>query len=194
MRPMAQPETSNVFVYGTYMKDCVRHIQIQQEVTSWGRAEIIGKLYQIPTGAPLVVEETPVAAPVAAIAPAGSTGSPQAAAAAAAPTATATAPTPAAPPPAPSKVYGEVMTFQNLVSVLDTIDAHEGYLPGNAGNSRMIRKVVDVTLTSTGERIKAYAWFFPKEKFDPKGMFAVHCHGGDWRKFVMMPRYDGYQH
>jgi len=174
MRPMAQPETSNVFVYGTYMKDCVRHIQIQQEVTSWGRAEIIGKLYQIPTGAPLVVEETPVAAPV--------------------PTATATAPAPTAPPPAPSKVYGEVMTFQNMDSVLDTIDAHEGYLPGNVENSRMIRKVVEVTLTSTGEKIKAYAWFFPKEKFNPKNMFAVHCHGGDWRKFVMMPRYDGYQH
>jgi gamma-glutamylcyclotransferase (GGCT)/AIG2-like uncharacterized protein YtfP len=149
---MAHHETQNVFVYGSFLRDAVRHNQIQPLVTSWGRAEIVGKLYQIPTGAPLAVEEEG------------------------------------------GKVYGEVMGFSDLDAALDLIDAHEGHLPGDPEGSRMQRKVVDVTLSATQEKLKAYAWFFPKERFQPKEMYAVHCHGGDWRKFVMMPRYDGYQH
>ena len=57
-----------------------------------------------------------------------------------------------------------------------------------------MREVREVTLTPTGEKVKAMVYLCPKEKFNPKEMFAVHAHGGDWRKFVMMPRFDGYQH
>ena len=145
-------ETTNVFVYGAFMRDCVKHALLAHLVASWGRAEMDGKLYQIPTGAALGIEEEG------------------------------------------GKIYGEVMTFTDLDKALDLIDGNEDYRADAPDRSRMIRKVKDITLTSTGEKVQAYAWVFPKEKFKPKEMYAVHCHGGDWRKFVMMPRYDGYQH
>jgi dipeptidyl aminopeptidase/acylaminoacyl peptidase len=60
--------------------------------------------------------------------------------------------------------------------------------------SRLLREVREVTVSETGEKVWAMVYLFPKEKFNAKEMFAVHAHGGDWRKFVMMPRFDGYEH
>ncbi len=174
---MSDPTPSDsIFVYDVFLKDAVKHKEIARFVRTWARAEIAGKLYQLPTGLPLLLEEAaPVAAPVApASAPA---------------TAAATA---VAPPP--SKVYGEVMTFNKLEHVLALIDAQEGFRPDAPESSRLLRVEREVTVSATGEKVKAWVYVFPPEKFNAKEMYAVHAHGGDWRKFVMMPRFDGYEH
>jgi gamma-glutamylcyclotransferase (GGCT)/AIG2-like uncharacterized protein YtfP len=149
-----------VFVYDVFLKDAVKHVKISPYVKTWARAEMPGKLYQLPTGLPLVVEE-----------PAGSTGSPQG-----------------------GTVYGEVMSFEELEEVMAIIDAQEGYRPEAPQSSRLLREVREVTVSATGEKLQAMVYLFPKEKFNAKEMYAVHAHGGDWRKFIMMPRFDGYQH
>ena len=160
---MANYPTPYVFVYDVFLKDAVKHVQIYPYIKTWSRAEMPGKLYQLPTGLPLVVEEeAPAAAP--------------------------------AVPAVPSKVFGEVMTFEEMDEVMKIIDRQEGYRSDAIPNSRLVREVREVTLTPTGEKVKAMVYLCPKEKFNPKEMFAVHAHGGDWRKFVMMPRFDGYQH
>jgi len=172
--------TPYVFVYDVFLKDAVKHKTISPYVKTWARAEMPGKLYQLPTGLPILVEED---APVAVAAPA--------------PAPAASAPAPAAPAatPAPaSKVYGEVMSFQNLEEVLKMMDMQEGYRADALEASRMLRVEREVTVQATGEKVKAVVYIFPKEKFNAKEMYAVHAHGGDWRKFVMMPRFDGYQH
>lgn len=155
--------TPYVFVYDVFLKDAVKHIQIFPYIKTWSRAEMPGKLYQLPTGLPLVVEdEAPAVAP-------------------------------ATPVPS-SKVFGEVMTFEALDEVMGLIDRQEGYRSDAPQQSRLVREVREVTLTPSGEKVKAMVYLCPKERFNPKEMYAVHAHGGDWRKFVMMPRFDGYQH
>jgi gamma-glutamylcyclotransferase (GGCT)/AIG2-like uncharacterized protein YtfP len=153
--------TPYVFLYDVFMKDCVKHVQVAPYVKTWARAEMPGKLYQLPTGLPIVVEEDPSSA--------------------------------SGPAPA-GKVFGEVMTFEEMDEVMALIDAQEGYRPEAPANSRLVREVREVTVTATGEKLQAMVYLCPKEKFNPKEMYAVHAHGGDWRKFVMMPRFDGYQH
>lgn len=160
--------TPYVFLYDVFMKDCVKHLQVSPYIKTWARAEMTGKLYQLPTGLPVVVEED--AAPAGA--PAG------------------TAPAVAAP----SKVFGEVMTFEEMDEVMGIINRQEGYREELPANSRLMREVREVTITATGEKLQAMVYLCPKDKFNPKENFAVHAHGGDWRKFVMMPRFDGYQH
>ena len=150
---MADYPTPYVFVYDVFLKDAVKHVKIAPYVKSWSRAEITGKLYQLPTGLPVVVEEDPA-----------------------------------------GKVFGEVMTFEEMDEVMKIIDAQEGYRADAPDNSRLMREVREVTLTPTGEKVKALVYLQPKEKFNAKEMYAVLAHGGDWRKFVMMPRFDGYQH
>ena len=55
---MAEYPTPHVFLYGVFMKDCVKHIQIHTLVKSWARAEMPGaKLYQLATGLPVAVED-----------------------------------------------------------------------------------------------------------------------------------------
>lgn len=166
------PDFPSVFVYDVFLKDAVKHAQIAPFVRSWARAEVSGKLYQLPTGLPILVEED---APV----PAASAGD--------------AAPTPAVSAPV-SKVYGEVMTFNRFEKVLAILDAQEGFRPDAPENSRLLRVEREVTAAATGEKTKAWVYVFPKEKFNPKELYAVHAHGGDWRKFVMMPRFDGYEH
>ena len=87
----------SIFVYDVFLKDAVKHKEIARFVRTWARAEVPGKLYQLPTGLPLLLEDAAPAlaapAPVAVAAPV--TASPAAVA-------------------APSKVYGEVMTFNKL--------------------------------------------------------------------------------
>ena len=144
--------TPYVFVYDVFLKDAVKHIKIAPYVKTWARAEMPGKLYQIPTGLPIAVDEV------------GGT------------------------------IYGEVMTFEEMDQVMSVIDAQEGYRPDAPHSSRLIREVREVTLSTTGEKVQAMVYFYPKEKFNAKEMYAVHAHGGDWRKFIMMPRFDGYQH
>lgn len=175
---MAYPfETSYVFVYDVFLRDAVKHVKIVSYIKSWSRAEMPGKLYQLPTGLPIVVEEGTDSTLSTS---SGQGGSPQA--------------------PGPSsasgqgKVFGEAMTFENMADVMKIIDAQEGYRPEAPQMSRLTREVREVTLTPSGEKVKAIVYLFPKEKFNAKDMYAVHAHGGDWRKFVMMPRYDGYQH
>jgi len=167
--------TPYVFLYDVFMKDCVKHVQVASHVKTWARAEMPGKLYQLPTGLPIVVEE---AAPPPAAGPAPVEG------AQAAPVAVAQA----------GKVFGEVMTFEGLDEIMALIDAQEGFRPEAPANSRLVREVREVTVTATGQKVQAMVYLFPKEKFNAKEMYAVHAHGGDWRKFVMMPRFDGYQH
>ena len=144
--------TNYVFVYDVFLKDAVKHVKIFPYINTWARAEVAGKLYQLPTGLPILVEEEG------------------------------------------GKVYGEVMTFKELDTVLGIIDPQEGYRPDAPSNSRLLREVREVTITATGEKVQAYVYIFPKEKFNAKEMYAVYAHGGDWRKFVMMPRFDGYEH
>jgi gamma-glutamylcyclotransferase (GGCT)/AIG2-like uncharacterized protein YtfP len=144
--------TPYVFVYDVFLKDAVKHLHIAPYIKTWARAEMPGKLYQLPTGLPIVVEEEG------------------------------------------GKVFGEVMTFEEMDTVVGLIDRQEGYRPDAPENSRLLREVREVTVTATGEKMKALVYLCPKEKFNPKEMFAVYAHGGDWRKFVMMPRFDGYQH
>ena len=145
--------TNYVFVYDVFLKDAVKHIKIFPYINTWARAEVAGKLYQLPTGLPILVEEEPA-----------------------------------------GKVYGEVMTFKELDTVLGIIDPQEGYRADAPQTSRLMREVREVTISETGQKVQAYVYIFPKEKFNAKEMYAVHAHGGDWRKFVMMPRYDGYEH
>jgi len=144
--------TKHVFVYDVFLKDAVKHVKIAPYVKTWARAEMPGKLYQLPTGLPLVVEE------------AGGT------------------------------VYGEVMSFEEMEEVMPLIDAQEGFRPEAPQSSRLLREVREVTVSTTGEKLQAMVYLFPKEKFNAKEMYAVYAHGGDWRKFIMMPRFDGYQH
>jgi len=158
---MTEFPTPYVFVYDVFLRDAVKHIQIASYVKTWSRAEMPGKLYQLPTGLPIVVEEEPAG-------PSSASGQ--------------------------GKVYGELMTFEDLNTVMALIDAQEGYRPEAPQMSRLSREVREVTLVPSGEKVQAMVYLFPKEKFNAKEMYAVHAHGGDWRKFVMMPRYDGYQH
>ncbi len=178
----SNPISPSIFVYDVFLKDAVKHQQIAPFVRTWARAEVPGKLYQLPTGLPLLLEEE--AAPPAASVPAGGT-SPAAAPAAVAP--------PVGTSPA-SKVYGEVMTFNRFEHVLALIDAQEGFRPDAPESSRLLRVEREVVISATGVKVKAFVYIFPKEKFNAKEMYAVHAHGGDWRKFVMMPRFDGYEH
>ena len=150
---MSYYSTPYVFVYDVFLKDAVKHVKIASYVKTWSRAEMPGKLYQLPTGLPIVVEEDPN-----------------------------------------SKVYGEVMTFDAMDTVMKIIESQEGFREDDPQSSYLVREIREVTLTPSGEKVKALVFLFPKEKFNAKEMFAVHAHGGDWRKFVMMPRYDGYQH
>lgn len=145
--------TPYVFLYDVFMKDCVKHLQISPYIKTWARAEMTGKLYQLPTGLPVVVEEEGA-----------------------------------------GKVFGEVMTFEEMNEVMELINRQEGYRSESPANSRLNREVREVTITATGEKLQAMVYLCPKEKFNPKENFAVFAHGGDWRKFVMMPRFDGYQH
>ncbi|HEY5038308.1 MAG TPA: gamma-glutamylcyclotransferase family protein [bacterium] len=92
------------------------------------------------------------------------------------------------------KVFGEVMTFQDMDEAMEIIDAQEGYRPEAPNHGPLIREVREITVTATGEKMKALVYLFPKEKFNALEMRAINAHGGDWRKFVMMPRFDGYQH
>jgi gamma-glutamylcyclotransferase (GGCT)/AIG2-like uncharacterized protein YtfP len=155
--------TPYVFVYDVFLKDAVKHVKIAPYVRTWSRAEMTGKLYQLPTGLPLVVEEeVPATAPAA--------------------------------PSAQSKVFGEVMTFEQMDEVMKIIDEQEGYRADHPQNSRLMREVREVTMTPSGEKVQALVDLVPKDKFNAKDMYAVHAHGGDWRKFVMMPRFDGYEH
>jgi gamma-glutamylcyclotransferase (GGCT)/AIG2-like uncharacterized protein YtfP len=144
--------TPYVFVYDVFLKDAVKHVKIAPYIKTWARAEMPGKLYQIPTGLPIVVDE-----------PGGT-------------------------------VFGEVMSFEAMDQVMAIIDAQEGFRPEAPQSSRLIREVREVTVSASGEKIQAIVYLFPKEKFNAKEMYAVHAHGGDWRKFIMMPRFDGYQH
>jgi gamma-glutamylcyclotransferase (GGCT)/AIG2-like uncharacterized protein YtfP len=183
--------SASIFVYDVFMKDAVKHIQIAPFVRSWARAEIPGKLYQLPTGLPLLLEDVTPIVPPALIQPvvaAATAVASSPAAASPAPTAPVTAPT------IPAKVYGEVMTFNKLEHVLAVIDAQEGFRPDAPEVSRLLRVEREVTVSATGEKVKAWVYVFPPEKFNAKEMYAVHAHGGDWRKFVMMPRFDGYEH
>jgi gamma-glutamylcyclotransferase (GGCT)/AIG2-like uncharacterized protein YtfP len=174
--------SDSIFVYGVFLKDAVKHKDIAHFVRTWARAEVPGKLYQLPTGLPLLLEDaTPVAAPALVASPVAS-----------APAATGGTPPAVAAPP--SKVYGEVMTFNKLEHVLAVIDAQEGFRPDAPESSRLLRVEREVTVSATGEKVKAWVYVFPPEKFNAKEMYAVHAHGGDWRKFVMMPRFDGYEH
>lgn len=151
---MAEYPTATVFLYGVFMKDCVKHSLIHSHVQSWARAELKGaKLYQFATGLPVAVED-------------GSD----------------------------SRIFGETMTFRNMDEVMKIINAQEGYREDSPTQSRMLREVREVTVSGTGQRLQALVYLFPKEKFNAVEMRAVHAPGGDWRKFVMMPRFDGYQH
>ena len=144
--------TPYVFVYDVFLKDAVKHVQIVPYIKTWARAEMPGKLYQLPTGLPIVVEEEG------------------------------------------GKVFGEVMTFEEMDEVMGLIDRQEGFRPDAPQQSRLVRETREVTISATGEKVQALVYLMPKEKFNPKDMYAVYAHGGDWRKFVMMPRFDGYQH
>ena len=143
--------TPYVFVYDVFLKDAVKHVKIAPYLKTWARAEAAGKLYQLPTGLPLVVEEE-------------------------------------------GKVFGELVSFKDQEAAMEIIDLQEGFREEAPQNSRLIREVREVTNSETGEKVQAYIYLFPKDKFNAKEMYAVHAHGGDWRKFVMMPRFDGYQH
>ena len=147
-----QYPTPYVFVYDVFLKDAVKHVKLVPYIKTWARAEMTGKLYQLPTGLPLVVED------------------------------------------GDGKVFGEVMSFEDMDKVMEIIDGQEGYRPEAPQGSRLVREVREVTVTSTGEKLQAMVYLCPKEKFNAKEMYAVLAHGGDWRKFVMMPRFDGYQH
>jgi len=165
----------SIFVYDVFLKDAVKHRQIAPFVRTWARAQVPGKLYQLPTGLPILIEEdaapaVPAAAGTEAAAPAAAVSAP------------------------PSLVYGEVMTFNRFDQVLAIIDAQEGFRPDAPESSRLLRVEREVTVSATGVKTKAWVYVFPKEKFNAKEMYAVHAHGGDWRKFVMMPRFDGYEH
>jgi dipeptidyl aminopeptidase/acylaminoacyl peptidase len=144
--------TPYFFLYDVFMKDCVRHQDIAMEVKTWERGQITGKLYQLATGLPVVIDE------------------------------------------ATGVVWGEVMSFHHPERIVSMIDRQEGYDEGNIKGSHLLREVRPVTLSSTGAQLSAYVYLFPKEKFDVDALHAVWAHGGDWRKFVMMPRFDGYQH
>ncbi|HVZ79175.1 MAG TPA: gamma-glutamylcyclotransferase [bacterium] len=150
---MSYYSTPYVFVYDVFLKDAVKHVKIAPYVKTWSQASMPGKLYQLPTGLPIVVEEDPN-----------------------------------------SKVYGEVMTFDAMDEVMRIIESQEGFREEDPQNSRLLREIREVTLIPSGEKVNALVFLFPKEKFNAKDMYAVHAHGGDWRKFVMMPRFDGYQH
>jgi gamma-glutamylcyclotransferase (GGCT)/AIG2-like uncharacterized protein YtfP len=93
-----------------------------------------------------------------------------------------------------SKVFGEVMTFSDLDGAMRIVDAQEGYRADAPDQGRMVREVREVTVLSTGEKLKALVYLCRKEKFNAVPERAVPAPGGDWRKFVMMPRFDGYQH
>jgi gamma-glutamylcyclotransferase (GGCT)/AIG2-like uncharacterized protein YtfP len=149
---MAEYPTPYVFVYDVFMKDCVKHVKIVPYVKTWARAEMPGKLYQLPDGLPIVVEEEG------------------------------------------GNVFGEVMTFEDMEEVMEIINGQEGYREDAPQSGRLTREVREVTITATGEKVQAMVYLLPKEKFNPKEQFAVFAHGGDWRKFVMMPRFDGYEH
>ena len=144
--------TPYVFVYDVFLKDAVKHVKIASYIKTWARAEMPGKLYQIPTGLPLAIDEPGAV------------------------------------------IYWEVMSFESMEEVMAVIDAQEGYRPDAPQSSRLIREVREVTVSATGEKLQAMVYLYPKEKFNAKEMYAVLAHGGDWRKFIMMPRFDGYQH
>ena len=146
--------TPYVFLYGAFMKDCVKHALIHPLVTSWARAELTGaKLYQLAMGLPVAVEDN-----------------------------------------SESKVYGEVMTFEDMDAAMKLINAQEGFKVDSPDQGRMLREVREVAVSATGERLKALVYLCLKEKFNPAAERAVQAPGGDWRKFVMMPRFDGYLH
>src|SRR5208283_1359665 len=111
-----------VFVYDVFLKDAVKHVKIAPYVKTWAQAEMPGKLYQLPTGLPIVVEEEG------------------------------------------GKVFGEVMTFEDMDEVMGIIYAQEGYRADAPQNSRLLRETREVTLSPTGEKVKAMVYLFPKEK------------------------------
>jgi gamma-glutamylcyclotransferase (GGCT)/AIG2-like uncharacterized protein YtfP len=91
------------------------------------------------------------------------------------------------------KVCGEVMTFKDTDAAMKLVDAQEGLMADSTGSGRMLRELREVTVSATGERLKTLVYLCPKEKFNAAAERAVQAPGGDWRKFVMMPRFDGYR-
>jgi gamma-glutamylcyclotransferase (GGCT)/AIG2-like uncharacterized protein YtfP len=91
------------------------------------------------------------------------------------------------------KVCGEAMTFSDLEQAMKIIDAQEGYRTDAPRPGRMVWEVREVTVSSTGEKLKALVALCAKENFNAAVERAVEAPGGDWRKFVMMPRFDGYR-
>jgi gamma-glutamylcyclotransferase (GGCT)/AIG2-like uncharacterized protein YtfP len=123
---MSDYPTPYVFVYDVFLKDAVKHIQIAPYVKTWARAEMPGKLYQLPTGLPIVVEEEG------------------------------------------GKVFGEVMTFEDMDEVMGIIDSQEGYRADAPQSSRLMRELREVTLSATGEKVKAMVYFFPRKNSTPR--------------------------
>lgn len=74
-------------------------------------------------------------------------------------------------------VHGEV--FEVDGSTLQSLDAIEGYRPGDRNHSVFLRQETEVTLMHDGSRIRAEAYFF---NGDPKGGRGIEC--GEYRRYL----------
>lgn len=149
---MEESTVSWVFHYGVFQRDAVGFERIRPFVKKVERAKMSGRLYQLPTGLPVVLEGEGI-------------------------------------------VWGDLFDFgEKLPMVLRLMDEHEGFDAQDVEGSYQRRVVREAEISATGEKVQAFTWIFPTERFNEREMHAVFAHGGDWRKFVMMPRSDGYAH
>lgn len=74
-------------------------------------------------------------------------------------------------------VYGEV--FEVDGSTLQSLDAIEGYRPGDGKGSLFLRQEMEVTLMHDGSRIRAEAYFF---NGDPERGRVIEC--GEYRRYL----------
>jgi gamma-glutamylcyclotransferase (GGCT)/AIG2-like uncharacterized protein YtfP len=76
------------------------------------------------------------------------------------------------------EVFGEVMTFPDIVKTLERLDHLEGYRPGDT-RSHYIRIEKPVTILNSGRVVPAWVYVYPKDRLQPD---FIPIQTGYWRE------------
>lgn len=167
-----------LFVYGTLKHGWWNHDRFCAGYASWREAEVLGRLYQVPAGYPMlrVPEETVLGEGSAAIRQ-------DLALQARMDRVLALHPDlggPIALPEAWGPIRGELLTFDDPAERLRAIDRLEGFVPG--GPSLYRRALVPAMLDGEPDPIAAWAYVWPggAEDGDALERLASYLPGGRW--------------
>lgn len=81
------------------------------------------------------------------------------------------------------EIYGVLYESKDLNIILPELDEIEKYT-GVESQSHLIREIVDVENTETGETVKAHMFFWPPSKIDELKTKGEVIESGDWLRFL----------